>query len=188
MAHPGCNNNAYCQDNPTSWVDWTPLVDPESEASRMLAFTRRTLALREDSPALHQAEFFEGRAPSGGDGVADLVWFGPDGTAMNGDDWFDGARRTMAMWLDGRDVRGHSATGAPLSDDSWLLVLHAGPDPTELVLPGAPYGEAYTPVLDTDTDTGQPADPSPLSPAVEYTVPCRTVWLLRAHRPDRPTA
>ena len=181
------NNNAYCQDNAISWVDWSDVTDrPDddltTEAARMLAFVRRTTDLRAEAPALRQGEFFEGRAPVGGDGVPDLVWFSPSGQRMTDADWFDGQRRTLQMWLDGRDVRGHNSTGALLTDHSWLLVLHADPKPIEITLPGPPYGEAYSPVLDTGSPTGDPLDPTPLSAGVEVTMPGRTLWLLRAHR------
>ncbi len=187
------NNNAYCQDNAISWVDWTgvtpdgpgvPPADsaPDGTPAEMLAFVRRVSAIRAEAPALRQGEFFEGRAPAGGDGVADLVWFGESGRQMTDQDWFDDQRCTLQMWLDGKDVLGHTSNGAPLTDHSWLLVLHAGPDPIELTLPGNPYGEAYTPVLDTSSVTGLPADPNPLSAGVELTVPGRTLWMLRAHR------
>ena len=183
------NNNAYCQDNATSWVDWSLLTGAgpgPTEAAVMLDFVRRTAALRAEAPALRQGEFFEGRAPAGGDGIPDLLWFCEAGTLMTDADWFDDGRRTVQMWLDGKDVRGHTAAGAPMTDDSWLLVLHAGPDPIELTLPGPPYGEAYTPVLDTGSPTGEPADPHPLSGGMELTVPGRTLWLLRAHRTSDP--
>ncbi len=181
------NNNAYCQDNAISWVDWSAVstsgsADLDTAADSMLAFVRRTAAVRAEAPALRQGEFFEGRAPVGGDGVADLVWFSQSGQQMTDSDWFDGQRRTLQMWVDGRDVRGHSSAGAQLADFSWLLVLHADPEPIELTLPGAPYGEAYTPVLDTSSPTGEPADPGPLSAGIELTMPGRTLWLLRAHR------
>ena len=152
----------------------------------MLAFVRRTIGVRAEAPALRQGEFFEGRAPAGGDGVPDLVWFAESGVQMTDADWFDDRRRIVQMWVDGRDVRGHTSAGAQLTDHSWLLVLHAGTDPVEITLPGPPYGEAYTPVLDTDSATGEPADPSPLSAGVEVTMPGRTLWLLRAHRTSDP--
>ena len=123
----GGNNNAYCQDNEISWVDWDLGARPKRD---MLAFFRRTLAIRSEAPALRQGEFFDGRAPaSGGDGVPDLVWFNPWGQPMTDDDWFDGSRRTLMMWVDGRDVRGHTTGGEPLTDVSWLLVLHADAEP-----------------------------------------------------------
>ncbi len=148
----------------------------------MLAFFQRLLRIRADAPALHQGEFFSGRPVVGGDGVADLMWFSPAGEPMTDADWFDPHRRTLAMWFDGRDVRGHGPHGEPLTDDSYLVVFHADPRDVAITLPGAPYGEAYTPMIDTATPTGRPADPSPLSAGVEMTMPGRTLWLLRAHR------
>ena len=187
----GGNNNAYCQDNEISWIDWaaTDVAGPDGAASLdMLAFFRRTLAIRSEAPALHQGEFFDGRAPGGGDGIPDLMWFNPWGSPMTDHDWFDGSRRTLLMWIDGRDVRGHSVGGQPLTDVSWLLVLHAGPDPTSLTLPEMPYGSGYFPVLDTDSPTGEPLSPVPLLAGEQYSIPGRTVWLLRVDRADRAVA
>ncbi len=199
------NNNAYCQDNEISWVDWTAALgaagtagpgnagadidgagtggscDPDP-ARDMLAFFRRTLDIRTGAPALRQAEFFDGRAPDGGDHHPDLVWFHPRGVPMTGHDWFDGSLNTVLMWINGRDVRGYTSGGEPLTDDSWLLLLHAGADPVSVLLPGSPYGTRYFPVLDTGTATGEPADPAPLPGGQSAAVPGRTVWLLRADR------
>jgi glycogen operon protein len=175
----GGNNNAYCQDNEISWVDW----DLGAAEQDMLAFFRRTLAIRSEAPALRQGEFFDGRAPvGGGDGVPDLVWFNPWGHPMTDDDWFDGSRRTLMMWVDGRDVRGHTTGGEPLTDVSWLLVLHADAGPTTITLPGMPYASGYFPVLDTSTATGEPAAPAPLPVGEPIAIPGRTVRLLSADR------
>jgi len=197
------NNNAYCQDNPISWVDWSGVVGPPTAgsdgtdgsvesvgshasaptpAADMLAFVRRVTNLRLHAPALRQGEFFEGRAPAGGDGVADLVWFDETGHPMTDAGWFDNGRKTVQMWLDGRDVRGHNVDGSPMTDHSWLLVLHADVESIEITFPGPPYGQAYSPVVDTGAADGAPTDPAPLSAGVEVTLPGRTLWLLRAHR------
>ncbi|MGS0688535.1 glycogen debranching protein GlgX [Nakamurella sp. GG22] len=184
------NNNAYCQDNEISWMDWSGVagggkaaLSPDHRQARdMLAFFTRTLEIRATAPALRQAEFFDGRAPGGGDHHPDLVWFNPSGQPMAGHDWFDGSLRTLLMWINGRDVRGYSAGGDPVTDDSWLLVLHAGENPMTLVLPGPPWGNRYFPVLDTDSPTGAPADPAALPVEVPIVIPGRTVWLLRADR------
>ena len=177
----GGNNNAYCQDNEISWVDWD-LQDPEVAGT--LAFWRRTLAIRRGAPALHQGEFFEGRAPGGGDGVPDLVWFNASGQPMSDPDWFDEGRQTIGMWVNGHDVRGHTVAGEPLSDRSWLLLLHAGADPVELTLPGAPYSTSYVPTIDTDRPTGEPASTAEIAGGASVVMPGRTVWLLQARRPS----
>jgi glycogen operon protein len=180
------NNNPYCLDSPITWVDWSVLDDPGGDATAMVEFFRHVLGVRSGAPALHQGEFFSGRVEAWGDAEPDLVWFAPSGEPMTDADWFDGSRATIAMWIDGTDVRGHGPSGQPLTDDSWLLVLHAGVADTEITLPGSPYGEAYTPVVDTDRPTGRPADPAPLSAGVAMTIPGRTLWLLRAHRTSEP--
>ena len=144
----GGNNNAYCQDNEISWLNWDALSGTDSGAvatRNMIDFFRRTLAIRSEAPALRQGEFFDGRAPGGGDGIPDLVWFNPWGRPMTDDDWFDGSRRTLMMWVDGRDVRGHTTGGEPLTDVSWLLVLHADGGPMTLTLPGYPLRERLLP-------------------------------------------
>ncbi len=176
------NNNAYCQDNEISWVGW----ELSDEAADMLAFFRRTLAIRAQAPALHQGEFFEGRAPGSADRAPDLMWFNTDGEPMSMADWFDSYRSTMQMWVNGRDVRGRGAHDSPQSDSSWLMVLHSGWDSADITLPGSPYGSAYTPVIDTDTPTGTPADDSPIGGGVELNIKGRTFWLLRAHRGTDP--
>jgi glycogen operon protein len=149
----------------------------------MLAFYRRTLGIRRDAPALRQGEFFEGRAPVGEHGLPDLVWFNASGETMSDEDWFDDGRQTLQMWIDGLDVRGHTATGEPLSDRSWLLVLHSGADPVQLTLPGTPYSTAYVPTIDTDRPTGLPASTDEIAGGSTRLMPGRTVWLLRARRP-----
>jgi glycogen operon protein len=176
------NNNAYCQTGPLVWVDWPAAGDPDSDAGSLLAFAQHVLTVRAQAPALHQGEFFDGRRlPE--DGLPDLVWFDPDGEPMDDTGWYaDG--RTIQMWVNGRDVRGHGPSGEPLSDETWLLVVHAGSESIEITLPDEPFGLAYTPVIDTAAPTGKPADPSPLSAGVEVTLPGRTLWLLQAHRLD----
>jgi glycogen operon protein len=69
-----------------------------------------------------------------------------------------------------------------VSDDSWLLVLHAGSDPAEFTLPAARYGDKFEPVLDTGSTDGKPAEPEPLEPGATLTLQPRSLLLLRARR------
>ena len=75
------NNNAYCQDNEISWLDWT-LLDKYAELHR---FTREMIAFRKNNPALSQAHYFRGKAPGMPEEDADLLWFAPNGEKV---DWF----------------------------------------------------------------------------------------------------
>jgi glycogen operon protein len=172
----GGNNNAYCLDDETSWVDWSPGADRDA----ILAFARRVIALRAASPALRQPEFFEGRTtPSG---APDLMWFRPDGLEMAETDWFDEGRRTLGMWIDGSTCLSRTREGELVSDHSWLIVLHAGAEPVTLVLPDAEYGSAFDPVLDTSSPDGAPADDGPCRPGDVRELPPRTLLLFRVHR------
>jgi isoamylase len=170
------NNNAYCLDDETSWVDWKP----SDEADAMLVFARRAVRLRAGSPALRQPEFFEGRTtPSG---RPDLIWFRPDGTEMAATDWFDENRRTLGMWIDGSNSQSRTREGELVADHSWLLLMHAGDAPAEIVLPGPEYGDSYEPTLDTSTLDGSPANPRRLLAGGRVTMPARSLLLLRAPR------
>jgi isoamylase len=172
----GGNNNAYCLDDETSWLDW----EFDENAMDMLAFTRRVSALRADSPALRQPEYFDGRPTISGH--PDLVWLAPSGTRMTEQDWFDDTRRTVGMWIDGSTSLSRDRDGELVADDTWLLILHAGGLETSVTLPPGEYGETYVPVLDTGTRRGVPASQSPLPPGKTITVPPRSLLVFRIPR------
>ncbi|XVS63363.1 glycogen debranching protein GlgX [Actinosynnema sp. CA-299493] len=169
----GGNNNAYCLDDETSWVDWE--LGGEGEA--MLAFARRVIAVRRASPALRQPQFFDGRTTSSG--APDLVWFRPDGEEMAETDWFDEGRRFLGMWIDGSNSLSRSRDGELVSDDSWLLLLHAGADPVEVTLPGPEYGGRYQPMIDSTTPDGSPVLGESLAAGATVVLEGRSLVLLR---------
>jgi glycogen operon protein len=83
------------------------------------------------------------------------------------------------MYLSGRDIPGRDERGAPVVDDSFLAVLHAGDRPTRFVLPGPPWAERYEVLVDTSRED-QAEPPGTVHPAgTEITVPARAVLLLR---------
>ncbi|MDN5748132.1 MAG: glycogen debranching protein GlgX, partial [Pseudonocardia sp.] len=92
------NNNAYCLDDPTSWVDWSGGAEAES----LTAFTALVAGIRRGSPALHRDRFYR-------DG--EVLWWHPAGRRLRGHDWHDGGLHSLGL------QRGE-----------WLLLLHAGPD------------------------------------------------------------
>ncbi|WP_179894742.1 glycogen debranching protein GlgX [Streptomyces sp. f150] len=171
----GGNNNAYCQDNATGWVDWSLLDQPQWR--ELTALTARVLTLRRTHPVLRRRAFFSGRAQAP-DGLRDLAWFARDGREMTEGDWYAPAS-TLGLYLSGRDIPGRDARGEPVTDDSFLAVLHAGADPTSFVLPGAPWADAYELVLDTSREEQAEAPGTLLDGGTEMTVPARSVLLLR---------
>ncbi|HSI92739.1 MAG TPA: glycogen debranching protein GlgX [Jiangellaceae bacterium] len=145
------NNNAYCIDDELTWVDWS-LRD---EYGDLLALTRRLLALRREHPVFRQRRFFEGR-PVVPDGRKDLAWFHVDGSEMTDERWHDESLRTLGMFFAGDGLRTRGPRGERITDDSFLLWLHAGGDPVEVKLPGDPWGRRYEVVLDTVHPDGGP--------------------------------
>lgn len=88
------NNNAYCQDNDTSWVDWRRARSPEAEALR--AFVSRAVALRRRLPPLRPAVFLHGGAELR-PGLTDIAWFDQHGAAMTDGAWNEPEARTLAL-------------------------------------------------------------------------------------------
>ncbi|MBC9711456.1 glycogen debranching protein GlgX [Streptomyces sp. TRM66268-LWL] len=171
----GGNNNAYCQDNETSWVDWSLLEQPGWKA--LFELTSRLIRLRHEHPVLRRRSFFSGRAHSA-DGLRDLAWFTAHGAEMTERDWYAPAA-TLGMYLSGRDIPGRDARGAPVTDDSFLVVLHAGDRPVSFTLPGPPWATSYELVLDT-TSEDQARAPATLHAAgTVVTVAARCVLLYR---------
>ncbi|WP_433264371.1 glycogen debranching protein GlgX [Actinosynnema sp. CS-041913] len=169
----GGNNNPYCLDDETSWVGWKLAGDAES----MLAFARRVISVRAGSPALRQPWFFDGRTtPSG---APDLVWFRADGEEMAETDWFDEGRRFLGMWIDGSTSLSRTREGELVSDDSWLLLLHAGGDRMSVTLPGADYGARFLPVIDSAVADGVPEGVPGYSPGEVVVLEARSLLLLR---------
>jgi glycogen operon protein len=163
------NNNAYSQDNDITWVDWA------SADAALLEFTKRVTALRRAHPVFRQGSFFTGTS-SNGEGLKDLAWFSPDGDEMTPSDWYDMRTRTIGMYLSGRDMREIGPRGKPLVDDSFLVVLHAGLEPTPFTLPGSPWATTYQVVLDS---TGH-NDDSVLQAGTKIALPGLSLIVLRA--------
>jgi glycogen operon protein len=86
------NNNAYCQDNPTGWIDW------QHADNGLLAFAQRVLALRREEPALRHDRWFQ-HAPCA-PGELSLAWLTPAGHEMQVHDWHDAGRHAFACRID----------------------------------------------------------------------------------------
>ncbi len=139
----GGNNNAYAQDNETSWLDWAA-ADME-----LAAYVARLAAFRRAHPILRQTRFLHAR-PREADGVPDLVWHHPEGRPMTSEDWRDPGLSVVSAEL-------RTASGTPPYDareEVILAVFNAGPD-REVKLPEPPAGRVWRLALDSaDPDRG----------------------------------
>ena len=138
------NNNAYCQDNELSWVNWTL----SRSARAQLAFTQRLIRLRLGHPVFHRRLFFQGRRIEGSE-VKDLSWFRPDGKEMTEEEWTNGFTRCLGLRLAGDAIEEVDKAGNPIRDDTFLLLLNAHHEPIEFVLPAHRARLRWNLVLDT---------------------------------------
>ncbi len=136
------NNNAYCQDNEISWLDWS-LADT-NEA--LVAFTRRLIRMRHDYPVLVRRRFLTGQLDEAL-GVRDVTWVNADGSEMRSEDWSNGLIRCFGMVIDGRARR--SGVPRPGTDATLLIVLNGHHDVVDVILPKAADSRAWELLLDT---------------------------------------
>ncbi|MFL6140022.1 MAG: glycogen debranching protein GlgX [Frankiaceae bacterium] len=139
------NNNGYCQDNELTWVDWR--LAEENWA--LLEFTARVAKLRREHPAFKRRRFFAGMPVRGSGGLADIVWFTPEGEEMSDEDWESGFAKSLGVFLNGEAIPGLDQRGMPVRDDSFLLLFNAHHEPLTFTLPPDDFGERWAVELDT---------------------------------------
>ncbi|MBE3009880.1 glycogen debranching protein GlgX [Microbispora sp. NEAU-D428] len=137
------NNNAYCQDNEISWIDWS-LIRQEGD---LLEFVRRLAALRRAHPVFRRRRFFQGRTV--GDGSRDVIWLTPSGTEMTDGDWHTGYAKSLAVYVNGDAISEPGPRGERIRDETFLLLINAHHENLTFALPGPELGAAWRPVLDT---------------------------------------
>jgi glycogen operon protein len=166
------NNNVYCQDSELSWIDWSD-VDED-----LLDFTRKLIALRTGHPVFQRRRFLTGQADS--NGVPDIAWLRPDGTAMADGDWFEPSAGPLTVFLNGDAITEQGPRGEEISDDSFLLLFNPSWEDADLTLPGEKHGWEWHQVLDTAHPPGEEiADPAPVPAGKQRRSTARSVAVFR---------
>lgn len=112
------NNNAYCQDNDLSWLQW------DDHDSDLFDFTKRVISLRAKHPIFRRRHFFDGEAGLDGD-LADIGWFTPEGAAMAHSNWERPLQRSIAVFLNGEGLPSQGERGERITDASFLVLFNA---------------------------------------------------------------
>jgi isoamylase len=168
------NNNAYCQDNELSWLDWT--LTPARRD--LLAFARCVLDLQRHHPVFRRRTFFQGRSIRGA-GVKDLTWFDPAGNEMTDEAWNTGFVKALMVRLAGDAIAETDARGRRIVDDTFLLLLNAAEDAVVFQLPNHREDLAWERLLDTaEADWDRPS----LLRSDRYRLRGRALAVLRARR------
>lgn len=176
----GGNNNAYAQDNETSWYDWN------KADLALLEFTRRLMRFRADHPVFRRRRFFQGRSIVG-EVVNDIGWFTPSGETMNDGDWHVSFARAIAVFLNGDALLMRGPRGEKIEDDSFYVMFNASTERLDFVIPESNYGTRWATVLDTVEDNVDRAFPRfnhrILSANETISVENRSVVMLRRINP-----
>jgi isoamylase len=166
------NNNAYCQDNEISWLNWN--LQPADRD--LLAFVQRMIYLRKRHPVFRRRRFFQGRPIKGGN-VKDVLWLNPGGNEMSEDDWRDPGIRCLGMFLSGQGLEDADERGRKLTDENFLLLLNAHHEDIGFLLPAACRCARWNAWMDTSRDGGMRAADTYAAGAV-YPLQARSLVVL----------
>ncbi|WP_328314858.1 glycogen debranching protein GlgX [Streptomyces sp. NBC_00442] len=172
------NNNAYCQDNEISWVDW----ELDEERRGLLDFARRVVALRHAHPGLRRRHFPVGPTPGTPLERAEVVWLRPDAGQMGDDDWKRGDAHALAVYLSADGLMERDARGRPLTDDTFLLLFNSYRKPIDFRLPPAAFGEQWQLVLDTADPSADGEGTAVFEAEAEFSMEAHSLLVLRRDR------
>ena len=130
------NNNAYCQDNEISWLNWAA-VDEE-----LLAFTKKIIGFRNEHPVFRRHNWFKGM-PVKDKGLEDIAWFLPSGKEMDQHHWNEDFAKSLGIFLNGHGIHALGPRGQEIIDDSFYLIFNAYHDTLQYVLPAKKYGKKW---------------------------------------------
>jgi isoamylase len=136
------NNNAYCQDNEISWIDW------EKADQDLIAFTSQLIHFRRSHPVFSRKRWFQGR-PVRSRGLADISWFLPDSSEMEESHWKEGFAKSLGIYLNGNGLNTVDETSQPVTDDSFYILFNAHSGAVDFKLPEEKYGKKWKKVWDT---------------------------------------
>jgi glycogen operon protein len=167
------NNNAYCQDNEVSWIDWG------NSEQELLEFARGLIGLRRRHPVFRRRRWFQGRSIRG-EKASDISWYKPDGTEMSEQDWQATYARALGVLLNGEAIAARDRRGRRVLDDHFLILFNAGAEPVRFRIPEGIQALRWAELLDTASGRLDRRDPAEEHDPV--TVASRSVRVLRASK------
>lgn len=169
------NNNVYCQDNETSWMDWE-LADKNAA---LMEFTKRLITIRRNHPVFRRRRFLAG-GPLGSEvGDRDIAWLVPSGKLMGQSDWDFAFGKSLMVYFNGKAIQEPDARGQRIEDDSFIMMFNAYHEPIDFTLPDTEFGPAWKLIVDTNVDTGYPDEAKTLRAGDSITVEARSTLILR---------
>jgi len=169
------NNNAYCQDNEISWLNW------KKADADLLNFTRKLIQLRKTHPIFCRRRWFQGQRIKGV-GVEDIAWFLPEGTEMTEENWSHDFAKSLGVFLSGHGIHSKGPKGELVIDDNFYVIFNAHHEPLEYKLPPKKYGSKWVKILDTSEDRVDDKNGT-FAAGETVEVASRSVVVLQCHLP-----
>lgn len=166
------NNNAYCQDNDISWIDW------QNRDKDLLSFTQKLTHFQHAHPVFCRRRWFKGR-PIQGSGVEDIAWFLPDGSSMSEENWNHDFAKSLGIFLNGKAIPSDGPKGERLIDNNFYIVFNAYDGELPYVLPSEEFGNAWVKVIDTHENFFEEEGGQSFAPGDTITVQGRSVVVLK---------
>jgi len=167
------NNNAYCQDNEISWLNW----ERDEKQNALLDFTKKLIRLRREHPVFRRPKFFQGRKIHGSE-IRDVMWFNEGGNEMSDEEWASPLVRCLEMLLSGDTVDVLNFQGEPIRDETFLLLLNGYHEAIPFMLPGEEHLE-WELILDTMDEEGFLREPRKFASGDDVEVGARAACLLK---------
>jgi isoamylase len=167
------NNNAYCQDNGISWLNWE--LDPDEED--FMDFAAHMIALRRRHAVFSRRRFLRTNAVNV-EGLKEIVWLTPEGNEMTDTEWNQHFARCLGVYLAGAAIERSDKRGRPVTDNNFMLLFNAHHEEIPFVLPQFLSDKAWWTVLDTSAEK-YPFEQRRHEAGTQYPLQGRSLALLR---------
>lgn len=136
------NNNAYCQDNEVSWVDW------DNKDAELITFVSGLIHFRLEHPVFCRKKWFQYK-PIKGKGVTDIEWFLPEGIPMSEEHWNSTLAKSLSIFLSGDELNSFTERGEKIVDDTFLVMINSDEKPVIFTMPAENWGKKWYKIIDT---------------------------------------
>lgn len=170
------NNNAYCQDNPMSWLNW----DLHETDEEFYDFVKKVIRIRKENAVFQRRKFFVGAA-SKTTNIKDVVWYSAKGKEMTDKEWGDAELLSIGALLNGDALNELDEKGNSITGDTFLILLNAAWRTTVFHLPRLMAGDQWEIELETSEEP-QLQESNLLKAGDIYKLPGRSLTLLRLKR------
>jgi glycogen operon protein len=136
------NNNAYCQDNEISWINW------QHADRELLNFVQKLTHFQHAHPVFCRRKWFKGK-PIQSSGVEDIAWFLPNGNSMSEENWKQDFAKSLGVFLNGKALKSDGPKGEPVIDNNFYIIFNAYDGELPYVLPSEEFGSTWIKVIDT---------------------------------------